>query len=179
MMRSRIAAGVVAGLIAGLVFGFMMQVTPMPMVQEGGMSMPMGDGAGMSMPAEGRTPMIMMFAETVRSESLIAGWIYILVSSVVIGGIFGIVLGGRAAKVGAGLAWGALYGVLVWFLGALILMPILGGMEPFAPLTMAPMRPVAMTGLAGHLLSGLILGGVFAGLYDPGPPASHPAATAP
>ena len=165
-MRSKIGAGVVAGLIAGLVFGVMMQVMTMPMAQEGGMSMPMA--------AEDRTPMIMMFAETVRSDSLIAGWIYILVSSGVIGGIFGLVLGGRAAKISGGLAWGALYGVVIWILGALILMPILGGMDVLAPLTMPPMRPVAMTTLVGHLLSGLILGGVFAGLYNPGPAASQP-----
>ncbi len=162
MMRSRIGAGIVAGLIAGVVFGVMMQVMTMPMPHE----------SGMSMPAEGRMPMITMFAEVLRSESLIAGWIYILFSSVMMGGIFGYVLGGRAARIGGGLAWGALYGVLVWVLGALILMPILGGTDAFSPLTMPPMRPMAMTSLGGHLLSGLILGGVFAGLYNPGPATS-------
>ena len=57
--------------------------------------------------------------------------------------------------------WGALYGFVWWILGGLILMPALLGMSPFAPLMMAPMRPVAMGSLIGHLIYGLILGGVF------------------
>jgi len=93
---------------------------------------------------------------------------------VVVGGIFGYVLGGRAARIGGGLAWGALYGVLLWVLGGLILMPLLLGMAAFAPLTMAPMRPGAMGSLAAHVLCGLILGGVFAGLYSGEPAASQP-----
>ena len=36
-----------------------------------------------------------MMARVVRSESLVAGWIYLLVNSVVMGGIFGLVLGER------------------------------------------------------------------------------------
>lgn len=145
-MHSKIGAGIVAGLIAGVVFGVMMQM----------MTAPTPDGS--------RMPMMAMVAQVVRSDSLAVGWIYHLFNSVVIGGMFGWVLGGRAAKIGGGLAWGALYGVFWWVLGALILMPILLGMAAFAPLMMAPMRPVAMGSLVGHLLFGLILGGVFAGL---------------
>jgi hypothetical protein len=36
------------------------------------------------------------------------------------------------------------------------------GMPPSAPLQMAPMRPVAMGSLVGHLIYGVILGGGFA-----------------
>ena len=118
--------------------------------------------------------MMAMLAQVVRSDNLIAGWVYLLFNSVVVGGIFGYVLGGRAARIGGGLAWGALYGVLLWVLGGLILMPLLLGMAAFAPLTMAPMRPGAMGSLVAHLLSGLILGGVFAGLYSREPAASQP-----
>ncbi|HYN20912.1 MAG TPA: hypothetical protein VE078_08130 [Thermoanaerobaculia bacterium] len=149
-MRSKIGAGVVAGLLAGLVFGILMHMLTTPM--------PMAEG--------GRMPMMAMLAQVVRSDNLIAGWVYLLFNSVVVGGIFGYVLGGRATRIGGGLAWGALYGVLLWILGGLILMPLLLGMAAFAPLTMAPMRPGAMGSLAAHLLSGLILGGVFAGLYS-------------
>lgn len=146
-MRSKVWAGIVAGLLAGVVFGVMMHVISTPM--------PMG----------GRMPMMMMMARVVRSESLVAGWIYLLVSSVVMGGIFGLVLGDRAGRISGGLAWGALYGVLLWVLGGLILMPLLLGMGAFSPLTMAPMRPGALGSLGAHVLSGLILGGTFAGLY--------------
>lgn len=157
-MHSKIGAGVVAGLLSGLVFGILMHMLTTPM--------PMAEG--------GRMPMMAMLAQVVRSDNLIAGWVYLLFNSLVVGGIFGYVLGGRAARIGGGLAWGALYSVLLWVLGGLILMPLLLGMAAFAPLTMAPMRPGAMGSLAAHVLCGLILGGVFAGLYSGEPAASQP-----
>ena len=123
-MRSKVGAGAVGGLIAGVIFGTLMQMMTSPT--------PMG----------GRMPMIMMMAQVVRSDGLVGGWIYLLVNSVVFGGIFGSVLGDRAARMSGGLAWGALYGVLLWFLGALILMPVLLGMAAFAPLRCRPCVPV-------------------------------------
>jgi hypothetical protein len=169
-MRSRIGAGVLAGLLAGLVFGILMQTMTMPALGDGSMAMP--SGGHMPMAPEDRVPMITMMARVLRSQSLVIGWIYVLVGSAVIGGIYGRVLGGRATKFGPGLAWGALYGIIVWFLGALILMPVLLGMSPFAPLTSAPMRPSTMASLGAHVLAGLILGAVFAFLYR-GPAASE------
>src|SRR6266498_2641482 len=85
-----------------------------------------------------------------------------LLGGPVIGGIFGWLLGNRSQRIGAGLGWGALYGFVWWILGALILMPLFLGMPAFAPLMMAPMRPVAMGSLMGHLIYGIILGGGFA-----------------
>lgn len=146
-MRTKIGAGILAGLLAGLVFGIMMQMMTAPT------------------PEGGRMPMMAMVAQVVRSDSLAVGWIYHLFNSAVIGGIFGLVLGGRSTGIGGGLAWGALYGVIWWVLGGLILMPVLLGMAAFAPLMMAPMRPVAMGSLVGHLVFGLILGGAFGRLY--------------
>lgn len=146
-MRSKIGAGILAGLIAGVMFGILMQM----------MTAPTPDGS--------RMPMMAMVAQVVRSDSLAVGWIYHLFNSAVIGGIFGLVLGSRSTGVSAGLVRGALYGAFWWVLGALILMPILLGMAAFAPLMMAPMRPVAMGSLAGHLLFGLVLGASFTRLY--------------
>ena len=142
-MQSKVIAGVVAGLIAGVVFGIMMQM----------MTAPTPDG--------GRIPMMGMVAMVVGSTSLAVGWIYHLFNSVVIGAIFGWLLGDRTHSYGAGLGWGALYGVIWWILGGLILMPLFLGMAPFAPLMMAPMLPVAMGSLIGHLIYGLILGAGF------------------
>ena len=169
-MRSKIGAGIAAGLLAGIVFGLLMQVMTMP---EGGpMAMPApGD---MPMAAGGRKPMMTMFAQVLGSDRLVLGWIYILVSSVVMGGIFGWLLGGRATRLGGGLAWGALYGILLWLLGALALMPVLVGMDPFSPITMPSMRPTAMASLGAHVVSGLVLGGAFAGLYRGKPSSSQP-----
>ncbi len=62
---------------------------------------------------------------------------------------------------GAGLGWGALYGIFWWIFGAQILMPVLLGMPPFASIMMPPMRMVAVGSLVGHSIYGLILGGTF------------------
>lgn len=137
-MSSKVVAGIVAGLIAGVVFGVMMQM----------MTAPTPDG--------GRMPMMAMVAKVARSDSMAVGWIYHLFNSGVIGAIFGWVFGSRTATYGAGLGWGALYGVIWWVLGALILMPVFLGMPPFAPLKM--MMPVALGSLVGHLMYGVILG---------------------
>jgi hypothetical protein len=150
-MHSKVTAGIVAGLLAGLAFGAMMAM----------MTAPTPDG--------GRMPMMAMVAQVVRSDSLVVGWIYHLFNSAVIGGLFGWLLGGRVHGLGGGLGWGALYGVVWWVLGGLILMPVLLGMPAFAPLQMAPMRPVAMGSLIGHLLFGLILGAAFAWLFKGAP----------
>ena len=148
-MRSKVGAGVVAGLIAGVVFGMMMQMMSAPT------------------PQGGQMPMMQMVAMVVRSDSIVVGWLYHLFNSAVIGAIFGLVLGGRAQTYGAGLGWGAPYGLFWWVLGAQVLMPVFLGMPPFASLMMAPMRMVAMGSLAGHILFGLILGAGFVWLAKP------------
>jgi len=144
VMRSDISNAIAAGLLGGVVFGIMMQMMNAPT------------------PEGGQMPMMAMVAKVVRSDSMAAGWIYHLFNSAVIGGIFGWLLGNRSQRIGAGLGWGALYGFVWWILGALILMPLFLGMPPLAPLMMAPMRPVAMGSLMGHLIYGIILGGGFA-----------------
>jgi len=140
-MRNEIANGIVAGLIGGIIFGIMMQMMTAPT------------------PEGGQMPMMAMVAKVVRSDSVAIGWLYHLFNSAVIGGIFGWLLGTRSHTFGAGLGWGAVYGFAWWIMGGLILMPLLLGMPPFAPLQMAPMRPVAMGSLAGHLIYGVVLGG--------------------
>lgn len=145
-MRTRIGAGILAGLIAGVVFGIMMTM----------MTAPTPDG--------GRMPMMAMVAQVVGSDSLAVGWVYHLFNSAVIGAIFGWFLGREGLGYGGALARGAGYGILWWILGAQILMPLFLGMEPFAALRMAPMRPVAMMSLVGHVIYGGILGLVYAGL---------------
>ena len=148
-MRSKIGAGIIAGLVAGVVFGMMMQM----------MNAPTPDGK--------QIPMIQMVAMVVGSKSIMVGWLYHLFNSAVIGAIFGWVLGGRAETYGAGLGWGALYGIFWWILGAQILMPVLLGMPLFASVMMPPMRMVAAGSFVGHIIFGLILGAVFVWLHRP------------
>jgi hypothetical protein len=146
-MKSRILAGAVAGIVGGVVFGVMMQIMTAPT------------------PEGGRMPMMGMVAMVVRSQSMAVGWVYHLFNSAVIGGLFGALLGGQVRGYGGGIGWGAAWGIVWWVLGGLILMPLLLGMPAFAPLQMAPMRPVAMGSLGGHLLYGVITGAVFAKLH--------------
>jgi hypothetical protein len=142
-MKSRLLSGAIAGIVAGVVFGIMMQVS----------SAPTPDG--------GTVPMMQMVASVVGSDSIAIGWIYHLFNSAVIGALFAGLFGSRIHGYAGGLSFGALWGVFWWVLGGLILMPMLLGMPAFAPLRMAPMRSVALASLIGHLVYGLILGGMF------------------
>jgi hypothetical protein len=142
-MRSDISNGILSGLIGGVIFGIMMQMMNAPT------------------PEGGQMPMMVMVAKVVRSDSITVGWLYHLFNSAVIGAVFGWLLGTRSERITAGLRWGAAYGFVWWILGGLILMPVFLGMQPFAPLLMAPMRPVAMGSLMGHLIYGVILGAAF------------------
>lgn len=146
-MSGRIGASVVGGLIAGVVMGIMMMT----------MAAPTPDG--------GQMPMLAMVGQIVGSPTLTAGWIYHLFNSAVIGAIFGVVCGARVHDYSSALGWGALYGLVWWVLGGLILMPVMLGMAPFAPLMMPPMQMVAMGSLVGHLLFGVILGVAYVWLH--------------
>jgi hypothetical protein len=142
-MRSNLSAGIIAGLIAGIAFGIMMTV----------MHAPRPDGGSM--------PMMAMVAKVVGSTSLAVGWLYHLFNSAVIGALFGWILGSRIRGYGSATGWGAVYGIVWWVLGGLILMPIFLGMPAFAPLQMPMMRPVAFASLMGHVVFGIILGVTF------------------
>jgi uncharacterized membrane protein YagU involved in acid resistance len=142
-MASRIGAATVSGLIAGVLFGVMMNV----------MTAPTPDGESM--------PIIAMIGQIVGSPTMTAGWLYHLFNSAIIGAVFGWLLGNQVHNYGTGMGWGAAYGFAWWILGGLVLMPVLLGMPAFAPLTMPEMRVVAIGSLVGHLMYGLILGGVF------------------
>ena len=148
-MRSRLGAGVVGGLIAGLVFGMMMTMMHAPTPQ-GGPVRVMG-----------------MIAMIVGSTSVAIGWLYHLVNSAVIGGLFGLLTGTWLAQGRNVLVLGVVYGLVWWMVGGLVLMPLLLGMPPFAPLLMPPMRMLAAGSMMGHAIFGLILGFTVARLETP------------
>lgn len=145
-MQSRSAASIIAGLVAGLVFGFMMHI----------MTAPTPDGQ--------RMPMIAMVGQIVGSPSVVVGWLYHLFNSAVIGGIFGWLFGKRVRGYGSGLGWGAAYGFAWWIVGGLVLMPVMLSMPAFAPLRIPEMHMVAAGSFVGHLIYGVILGGLFVAL---------------
>jgi len=145
-MSSKLGVSIVAGLVGGVVFGVMMQM----------MMAPTPDG--------GQMPVIAMVGQIVGSPTAGVGWAYHLFNSAVIGAVFGWFIGDRVRGYASALGWGAAYGFVWWILGGLILMPMLLGMSPFAPLMMPAMQMVAMGSLIGHLIYGVTLGGVFAWL---------------
>ncbi len=126
----RILHGVVGGLAGGVVFGLLMQMM-------------------------GMMPMIAML---VGSKSVAVGWILHLAISAFAGALFGLVLGRRATGYGMAAALGMVYGFVWWVVGALLLMPLRMGMDPFV------LNAMAWQSLMGHILFGLVLGLVYAAL---------------
>ena len=133
-MSSKLGASIIGGLAGGVVFGVMMQM----------MMAPTPDG--------GRMPVIAMVGQIVGSPRIGIGWVSHLFISVLIGAIFGWLVGDRVRGYASALGWGAGYGFVWWILSGLILMPVLLGMSAFAPLMMPPMRTVTMSSLVGHLI---------------------------
>jgi uncharacterized membrane protein YagU involved in acid resistance len=158
-MPSYLSAGVVAGLIGGIIFGMGMQM----------MTAPTPDGGHMAMiDMVGQVPIMNdPTGNLAGTNPATVGWIYHLINSAIIGAIFGLRIKSGVRSTATGLGWGALYGFAWWILGGLVLMPLLLRMPVFAPLMMAPMRPVAMGSLMGHLVFGLVLGAAYAWLYRP------------
>lgn len=106
---------------------------------------------GVMMQSMGMIPMVAML---VGSESVAVGWAVHLVNSVVIGGIFGLLAGRHLLAPAFAVAAGLVYGVAWWVVGALLLMPARLGMPVFQ------LDTTAWRSLMGHLVFGLILGGV-------------------
>lgn len=123
----QLKAGIYAGLIGGLVFGLMM----------------------------GMMGMLQMVARVVRSDSALVGFLYHMFNSAVIGAFFVPLFGRFSSDKARGIAFGLVYGVIWWFLGPLILMPLALGMGTM--LTAEGMR-MALPSLMGHLVFGGILG---------------------
>lgn len=116
----RLVHGGVAGLAGGLIFGMLM----------------------------GMMGMLPMIASLVGSSSAAVGGVVHMVISLGFGAVFGVAIG--SARTWPLLAWGAGYGVLLWIVGAQLIMPAMMGMPLFA------MTTTAMMSLMGHVIYGLV-----------------------
>ncbi len=128
-LTGSLRAGVIAGLGGGLVFGIMM---------------------GMM----GMLPMVGML---IRVENAIAGFVVHMIISAGLGAGYGLVASRLPAGWGTGIVAGALYGVIWWVLGALILMPLLLGMTAMVLVLGEPQ----WMSLLGHVIYGVITGLLF------------------
>jgi uncharacterized membrane protein YagU involved in acid resistance len=122
---TRVWQGVVAGLAGGIVFGALMAMM-------------------------GMMPMIAML---VGSSSAAVGWLVHLVISAFYGALFALIVP-TTLGVGALLGAGAAYGIVLWLIGPLLIMPAMLGMGLFM------FNDTTMMSLVGHLLYGLIVAGV-------------------
>ncbi len=113
---------------------------------------------GMLMGMMGMLPMVAML---VKSESALVGFGVHMLISALIGAGFGVAVGDRVRTLAHGLALGAGYGLVWWVLGPLLLMPLLLGM---APQFGSAFEPMLLKSLMGHMLFGIISGGVYAWL---------------
>jgi uncharacterized membrane protein YagU involved in acid resistance len=131
----RLLAGIIGGVVGGLAFGALMAM--------------MG--------------MLPMVASIVGSKSAVVGFVYHMFNSVVIGALFGLILGSFSRTYGQGVVFGLLYGVVWWVLGPMILMPLLLGMgsEGIASQFGAAFSAPMLMSLLGHLIYGVLTGLVY------------------
>lgn len=97
-------------------------------------------------------------AHLVGGASPLLGFVVHLIISALIGMSFGLLFQYEAPTLGAGVAWGLVYGLAWWFIGPLTLLPILLG----GPLTWtAEAAGALMPSLIGHLVYGAATAFVF------------------
>jgi uncharacterized membrane protein YagU involved in acid resistance len=119
-----IKTGILAGLVGGLAFGIMMAVM-------------------------GMLPMVAML---VGSDNAVVGFLVHMLISAFIGAVYGLVAIRLPEGWGITVAAGAVYGVIWWVLGALVMMPLMLGM---AEMVFA-VGEMQWWSLVGHLIYGVI-----------------------
>lgn len=109
----------------------------------------------------GMMGMLPMVAGLVRSDSAVTGLVVHLIISAIIGGIYGgaVINLPLVRAFGPATVAGAIYGVIWWILGPLMIMPLLMGMG--LQLGMAFSPPMVMS-LLSHILYGVVTTLVFA-----------------
>ena len=133
VFRTGIMPGALAGLVGGLVFG-----------------------AAMS-----ELDLLPTFAELVRTDSALVGFIVLMVSAGVIGAGFGVLVCYQRPGAGETLFWGLVYGTFWWYLGPLTLTPLAQGNGLTWDLDSAQTQfPL----LLGHVLYGASTGLALVGL---------------
>ena len=125
-----LGAGAAAGLVGGALFGIMM--TAMGMME--------------------------MVAGLVESSSVAVGWLVHLVISAIFGALFALALGRPTSSYGRGAGLGLAYGLAVWVLGPLLIMPLWMGMAPFV------IEQPQLMSLMGHAVFGVAVGLAYRGL---------------
>ena len=138
--------GALSGLVSGVLLGVLLQVF------------------AIKTPAGSRVILMEVINPMSGSNSLLLGWFFYLFDSILMGAIFGFLLGTKALNFKSGLKYAFLCSLGWWILGGIFFMPIFLGLSIFSPQSLEPIQPVALQSLIGHILFGLIFGGVFVAL---------------
>lgn len=125
-MGRKLIAGVIGGIAGGLVFGVLMSMMGM-----------MG-----------------MIASLMGSDSAGVGFAIHLMISIIFGVAFVVLASRFVTTWGLSLIAGAVWGVITWVIGPLVIMPLMMGMPLFM------IDSMALLSLMGHVLYGLVLGAV-------------------
>ncbi|GEM_PF-6386837 len=135
--RARIAAGAFAGAVGGLAFGILLtlQIMRGPYAPDG---------------------MAGMIARVLRTDNELAVWGAHLAAAALFGAVFAAFVAPSRPRRTIPLA--VAYGVLLWFFAAFLALRLLAGV----PLALSRS---ALFDLAGHLVYGLVLGGVYVAFF--------------
>lgn len=110
-----------------------------------------------------QTPMMESVAALFTLEAIAAGWLLHFVISIIFGILFAAIvaygpLPAYAGRVSAGAGVGIVYGVVVWIVGAAIIMPLwMGAVTPASP----PVPNLNWLSFAGHIAYGVVLGALY------------------
>ncbi|WP_257346947.1 DUF1440 domain-containing protein [Pseudalkalibacillus decolorationis] len=106
---------------------------------------------GILMQMMGKMPMI---AGMMGSQSIAVGWMIHMVISIVFGAAFGMM----ATNIKKVYLFGIVYGVMIWIVGPLLMMPLMMGMGTSLA---AAFTPPQLMNLATHIMFALILSFVY------------------
>jgi uncharacterized membrane protein YagU involved in acid resistance len=124
-LSDSVVKGVVAGLVGGAIFGVQMATMQM----------------------------LPMVAQMIGSQSPVVGFFVHMLISAVIGGVYGVIASRLPSSWLVIAAAGAIYGVIWWVLGALVIMPLVLGMGGMV-LQIGDMQWMS---LIGHLIFGIVM----------------------
>ncbi len=103
-----------------------------------------------------------MVGMLVGQQDARAGLVVHLVNSAIIGASYGVIAGRLSSRWPVAIVAGAVYGMVWWVLGALVLMPVLLGMTQMVFVIGSPQ----LMSLMGHVIYGVVTGLLFARLTD-------------
>ena len=142
-MRSEVGAGASAGLAGGLIAGALLSVMAVT-GREGDL-----------------IRAITLVSNSVRSNSLLVGWLIVLAVGTVIGASFGILFGASARRSESTACWATIYSIAWWIVGWFVAMPSPLRLAPLAAVEDPSRFQIAVAGVLACLGYGAVLGGIF------------------